>query len=278
MQKIFLTTIIIVLIILTLAISISRPEMHKKIFIYDSDFEIAEQVQPMKPEQQNIPSFVNTAGVQNRYEQKVKTIKEAPVIKIQNSIKIDDEKNGKHFQNKNFSPEKTVSSNKTITGRRQTEHKSEADIPKASANRKQTQIINKKESMPEIKNSVISQNPAPDEEVILWNKWHSNIQNKIMSDVKLPVIQEGIVFKFSFDADKYGRISNLKTWSTTPAYTPYAIQYIAPVIRSYQGKEILNFPAGSKRFVTTVQGGWKISKTVKYSTPQDYSDTEKIIN
>ena len=117
---------------------------------------------------------------------------------------------------------------------------------------------------------------APEEELILWNKWRSDLQNKIMQDVKLPIIQEGIVFKFSFDVDKYGKITNIKTWSTTTEYTPYAIQYIAPVIRSYQGKDILNFPAGSKRFSTTAQGAWKISKSVKYSTPQDYSDTEKI--
>ena len=98
-----------------------------------------------------------------------------------------------------------------------------------------------------------------------------------MSDVKLPIMPEGTIFKFSFDVDRYGKISNVKTWSLTPAYTPYAIQYIAPVIRGYQGRDILNFPEGSNRFSTTVEGGWKISQTAKFSTPEDFKDAERVI-
>lgn len=111
---------------------------------------------------------------------------------------------------------------------------------------------------------------------ILWNKWRSDIQNRIMQDVKMPIIKEGTVFKFSFDVDKYGKITNVKTWSTDAGYTPYAIQCIAPVIKSYQGRDILNFPEGSDRFETTVEGGWKISKMPKYSTPQDFNDKETV--
>lgn len=99
-----------------------------------------------------------------------------------------------------------------------------------------------------------------------------------MTDVKLPIVEQGTVFRFKFDVDKYRKISNLSTWSTSPQYTPYAIQYIAPVIKSYQGRSILDFPAGSNRMVTTVEGGWKISQTSKYSTPADYKDIEKIRN
>lgn len=114
------------------------------------------------------------------------------------------------------------------------------------------------------------------EEEIEWNKWRSNLQNQIMKDVKLPIIPQGTVFKFEFDVDMYGKVSNVQTMSLTPAYTPYAIQYIAPVIRSYQGHSILNFPQGSNRTQTHVKGGWKIAQTVKYSTPRDYNDTETI--
>ena len=113
------------------------------------------------------------------------------------------------------------------------------------------------------------------EEEIAWNVWRSNLQNKIMHDVKLPAIPNGIIFKFSFTVDRNGRVSNVQTYATG-SYTPYAIQYIAPVIRSYQGKDILNFPAGSTRITTNVTGGWKISNNERYSTPQDYNDVEKI--
>ena len=114
------------------------------------------------------------------------------------------------------------------------------------------------------------------EEEIAWNKWRSNLQNQIMRDSRLPNVPTGIVFKFSFSVDKYGKVTNVKTWCTTPQYTPYAIQYIAPAIRSYQGHSILNFPAGSSRLTTDVTGGWKISTSSKYSTPQDYNDIEKV--
>jgi len=114
------------------------------------------------------------------------------------------------------------------------------------------------------------------QEEIEWNKWRSNLQNQIMKDSKLPSIPNGTVFKFSFTVDKYGKVSNVKTWSLTPSYTPYAIQYIAPVIRGYQGHSILDFPYGSNRVITNVEGGFKISSTSKYSTPNDYNDMETV--
>jgi hypothetical protein len=114
------------------------------------------------------------------------------------------------------------------------------------------------------------------EEEIAWNIWRSNLQNKIMKEVFLPSIPEGTVFRFSFNVDKFGRVSNVQTYATPSSYTPYAVQYIAPVIRSYQGKDILNFPTGSSRTSTEVKGGWKISASERYSTPQDYNDIEKM--
>ena len=97
-----------------------------------------------------------------------------------------------------------------------------------------------------------------------------------MRDAKLPTMPNGIIFKYKFTVDKYGKVSNVQTSSLTPGYTPYAIQFIAPVIRSYQGHSILNFPTGSKRVTTVVSGAWKISNTSKYSSPDDYHDIEKV--
>ncbi len=116
------------------------------------------------------------------------------------------------------------------------------------------------------------------EEEIAWNVWRSNLQNQIMRDSKsrLPNVPNGTIFRFSFNVDKYGKITNVNTSSTNPAYTPYAIQYIGPVIRSYQGRSILNFPAGTNRVTTTVTGSWKISTNAKYSTSHDYNDIEKV--
>ena len=109
-----------------------------------------------------------------------------------------------------------------------------------------------------------------------WSRWRSNLQNRIMEDTKLPILPIGTVFKFTFDVDKYRRISNIQTWSTDSRYTPYAIQYIAPVIKSYQSQAILEFPQGSDRTFTTIKGAWKISNISKYSTKNDYNDVESV--
>lgn len=114
------------------------------------------------------------------------------------------------------------------------------------------------------------------QEEIAWNIWRSNLQNQIMQDVIMPNVPMGTVFKFSFEVDKYGKISNVQTWSLDRRFTPIAIEHIAPVIRSYQGREILNFPVKSERTITKVEGGWKISDKSVYSTPNDYNDTEKV--
>ena len=81
-----------------------------------------------------------------------------------------------------------------------------------------------------------------------------------MQDTKLPDIPTGTLFQFSFNVDKYGKITNVQTGANPANYTPYAIQYIAPVIRSYQGRSILNFPEGTARTSTQVTGKWRISK------------------
>ena len=115
------------------------------------------------------------------------------------------------------------------------------------------------------------------EEEIAWNKWRSRLQNQIMKDSKLPTVPNGTIFKFAFTVDKYGKVTNVKTYSANPAYTPYAIQYIAPVIRGYQGHSILTFPTGSSRTITDVTGSWKVtSGEAKYSTPHDYNDIERV--
>ena len=90
-----------------------------------------------------------------------------------------------------------------------------------------------------------------EEELIVWNKWRSDLQNKVMRDSRIAA-PHGTVFRFSFTVNKFGQISNLRVWSDTPGYTNYAVQALKPLLLSYQGKPILNFPAGTKRITTNV--------------------------
>ncbi len=238
------------MVISTLTVGIKKPALHKNIIIYNSDYIIVEQEEK--------PDIVKT---------------EKTALKpVQTETK-------KTEVNNNTAVKKQTKTPKTLPVEKEEKKQVKKETPKqVKETKKETE---KKENVKPVETkpvvSVQTEVNETEEETILWNKWRSDIQNQIMRDVKLPIMQEGITFKFSFDVNKYGKVSNIKTYSLDPAYTHYAIEYIAPVIRSYQGKNILNFPEGSKRYSTTAQGAWKISKTTKYSSPKDFNDKETII-
>jgi len=116
-----------------------------------------------------------------------------------------------------------------------------------------------------------------EEEIIAWNKWRSDLQNKLMRDsdqkIAAPI---GTTFYFTFTADVHGYVSNVKTWASNPSYTPEAVRVLKPLIQSYQHKDILVFPAGSKRIITNVSGGFTMAHATTYSSPSDYNDFERV--
>ncbi|MBO7672038.1 hypothetical protein J6S88_01375 [bacterium] len=255
---------------------VTKPQLHKNVFIYDSNYTVVEQ--EMTPtETKNLPTMAVTQETTQKAvpktEQQVtkqttpaktqpKTVKQDIVSPYVQTVHKTEEKN----------PLTDILSKKEVAPQK------EVTVAKNETKQEPVTVVQAKSEPQKATVQTMSQAEKERQELILWNVWRSNLQNKIMQDTKLPIIPEGVIFRFKFDVDKYGKISNVQTWSLTPAYTPYAIQYIAPVIRSYQGREILNFPEGSNRFSTTVEGGWKISKTAKYSTPADYKDSEKVIS
>ena len=133
------------------------------------------------------------------------------------------------------------------------------------------------QNVPETKPASSAQKQLTEEEleIIAWNKWRSDLQNQLMRDSKIsaPI---GTRFMFSFTVDKFGTITNLKTWSSNPSYTPTAVRVIKPILLGYQGKAILNFPTNSKRITTNVEGGFTMAYTSNYSKPSDYNDYERI--
>lgn len=226
--KLFLQITIIITILLTLCICIKKPQMHKNLFIYNSDYDVVEQT--IKTQKSDELPTIKTITTKNNTDKKVDTKKS----ETKQTQKIDN----------------NTKTNSTVTRPQTTTKKQENKIKPSTTTKTK--------------------------EEIQWNIWHSNIQNQIMKETTLPPIPKGTIFKFSFNVDKYGRISNIQTYSETPIYTPYAIEHIAPVIRSLQGRPILEFPKGSNRTITIFTGGWKITDKSKYSTPQDFQDTEVI--
>ena len=128
---------------------------------------------------------------------------------------------------------------------------------------------------PETPKQEIKHELTEQEEIIVWNRWRSRLQNQVMLDTKIAA-PYGTAFKFSFTVDKFGNMSNVKVWSTNPSYSDLAVRAIKPVLMSYQHKPILNFPEGTKRIITNVVGGFVIAHTTEYSKPSDYSDYERV--
>lgn len=237
--RLFFQILLVLIIIATSCICTIKPKMHDSLMVYNSDYEL-------KKENNNKTETVNLATMPqiNTEKKEIKNIEPKreiiPLEKKQIPV---------------------VKKEKAVVSQKQNlQEKKEIVIPQP-----QKKIVETPKKVLTIQ-----------QEEIQWNIWRSNLQNQIMKDTKLPIIPQGTIFKFSFNVDKYGKISNVQTWSLTPTYTPFAIQYIAPVIRSYQGKAILNFPTGSNRVSTTVEGGWKISTNARYTTPNDYNDSEVI--
>ncbi len=137
-------------------------------------------------------------------------------------------------------------------------------------------IAEQKPAAAPIKNVDVQNRPLTEqEELIVWNAWRSRLQNKVMADSNI-YAPYGTTFRFSFTVDRSGQISNLRVWAEPANYTQEAMKGIRPVIMSYQGRQILNFPPRTKRIMTNVQGGFKVADTERYSTPQDFSDVEKV--
>ena len=281
-MKLVLPILLIFGIISTFLICAIQPDLHKNVIVYDSAYTLVTE-EEVKTETKDIPvmempskSVETTTVVEKKVEPKVTTYKtQTPIVKTQTVTK----------------PKQTTVAKQTVT------KPQVQTVAKPVTTTVQKPVVKEvvKIEQPKVEQKV-SVNPTPQfppsrgvevavpkvltqqEETIAWNKWRSALTNKIMHDTKLPDLPNGVLFQFSFNVDKYGKITNVQTGANPANYTPYAIQYIAPVIRSYQGRSILNFPEGTARTSTQVTGKWRISTTEKYSTPQDYNDVERVIH
>ena len=229
--------------------------------------QIPQQIVEQKSIFQNIPSQVVNKNIKTKAVKPQTQVQQRPKYELPKSIQ--DIVNGKHPQNQEV--EKIVQSPKPPV--QQTSHQKPTT--------QHQQQIQQKPKPPQVQQKPQQvQNNAPlteAEEVIVWNKWRSDLQNKVMRDSRIAA-PRGTVFRFSFTVNKFGQMSNLKIWSDTPGYTNYAIQALKPLLLSYQGKPILNFPARTKRITTNVEGAFAISNQDRFTTPNDYSDIERVRN
>jgi hypothetical protein len=112
------------------------------------------------------------------------------------------------------------------------------------------------------------------EELIAWNIWRSNLQNRIMelSDVDADY---GTIFFFSFKVDENKNISNVKVVATTSSGREY-IPAVRKAIFKTNHTDILTFPKGTKRKIVDFNGGFLMGAYEQYSSPSDYHDFERV--
>lgn len=280
-MKLILQILLILLIIATFSICAIQPDLHKNVIVYDSDYTLVSEKE-VTTETKDIPIVEMPAKPVERTVTIEK--KTEPVNKTVNKIAAPTKTTKTTPKSQTTTTQKTIVQPKTQTVVKPAEKIVTKPITTETVKVETPQVVQKSISTPKVVIPQVTKenNTAPkvltqQEETVAWNKWRSNLTNQIMQDTRLPDIPAGTVFQFSFNVDKYGKITNVQTGANPANYTPYAIQYIAPVIRSYQGRSILNFPEGTQRTSTQVTGKWRISTTQKYSTPQDYNDIERII-
>ena len=287
MNKNILIIIISFFLIATVFVCVFRPKTHKPIAFEDRNFKlelISAEIAAPKTSDLNF--------VQNSVEIKSPTVDiNLPPV----NVKIPEIKTNTNTNSKNLTAKNTTKSqqnqsktqivskkNSPITQLNKTEvkkveskpvQKSESKVVHNTEKSKVVSPVEKISDKPVTKPAV--KVLTEEEEIIAWNKWRSDLQNKLMRDSKIaaPI---GTSFEFSFTVDKFGTISNLKTWSSNPSYTPLAVRVIKPLLLSYQKTAILNFPTGSKRVITNVNGGFTMARSSRYSSPSDYNDYERV--
>lgn len=243
--KPFIYALIGLLVLITLLISTQRPNLHKQAMFSDEYHEFVEEELP----QANLA----ISSVQDVPKQTIKVVPAQAPKKPQTINKVE--------------PKKQVQ--KPVV------QKQSPVVEQKPQKVEQPKVKEQEVEVVEHQEPTTSKKLTEQEEIIAWNKWRSNLQNQIMKDapIRAPL---GTGFKFSFTVDKYGNLSNIKVWSTNPAYTDLAVRVIKPVLNSYSHKPILNFPEGTNRVITNVNGGYVISTRTEYSKPSDYSDYEKV--
>lgn len=303
-NKVIITLAIITFILTTLLIVLTKPELHNPVVLSpiqpvietlpEKISETEQEPQIIHVEQyEETPDNIALSPKTNQTstKQQVK-IKDTPIQTVQKQTIVQKKTNTQSKkpvktektatpQNKYELPKsiQDIVNNKQSNSEIISHHQQEQNTPKAEE-KHSTQHKPKPVSQTQVTSPKPVQTNAPlteAEEIIVWNKWRSDLQNKVMRDSRIAA-PRGTVFRFSFTVNKFGQISNLKVWSDTPGYTNYAIQALKPLLLSYQGQPILNFPSRTKRITTNVIGGFVVSTQDRYTTPSDYSDIERIKN
>lgn len=270
--KVFVIISFVVATILTLKF---HPEMHHPLIIEDENFKLTRISDTISTKNIPIRTTTNTQttqttpkqteiNTQQPIEQIIKDPVQQPELKQIETININPTK-----------PKKEI--DKTIPE----EDLSQIELLQQLLNEVEKEY-NIQENQPKQTNTYPKNsnfnNPymTEQEEIIAWNKWRSNVQNQIMRNSNIEYAPLGTMFTFNFVVDKFGNVSNIKVNCSNPNYMDVARNNVKTAISKLQKQPILNFPKGTQRKSTVVQGYFFIGLEERYSTPNNFSDFERI--
>ena len=270
--KVFVIISFVIATILTLKF---HPEMHHPLIIEDENFKLTRISDTISTKNIPIRTTTNTQTTQTtpkqteiNTQQTIEQIIQAPVqqpeLKQIETININPTK-----------PKKEI--DKTIPE----EDLSQIELLQQLLNEVEKEY-NIQENQPKQTNTYPKNsnfnNPymTEQEEIIAWNKWRSNVQNQIMRNSNIEYAPLGTMFTFNFVVDKFGNVSNIKVDCSNPNYMDVARNNVKTAISKLQKQPILNFPKGTQRKSTVVQGYFFIGLEKRYSTPNNFSDFERI--
>lgn len=276
----FLKVITIILfIILTIFTIKIHPDMHQPVIIEDENFKLTRisdtistnEYPKTKTKTKTIKTSQPTKIQEQIPEQTTQTIEITEPNQIQNTTKYIESK-----------PQKIQNTERKIVNKNIPDNTSQLELlQRVLEQAEKEEAIELQKTQPkEVQKQTSQKNKNPymteQEEIIAWNRWRSNLQNQIMKDSQIDYAPLGTLFTFTFVVDKYGNVSNIKVQCSNPNYMDAARNRVKPAIANLQRRPILNFPKGSQRTSTVVIGGFLIGTEERYSTPEQFSDYERI--
>lgn len=288
--KFFVIIAFVVLTIITLKL---HPDMHQPMIIEDADFKltrisdtltsdsipVSSSIKPPETTEkivQQQPTSLKDIQKEIEFQNQEPTT-QTNYVEVQEPQTTQIQKNISQPQQRKRSTTKQINPESPLIDKSQVEMLENilAQVEKEEKAQQQQQQVKPQNST--VKNNNFK-NPymTEQEEIIAWNKWRSNLQNQIMRDSKIDYAPLGTLFMFTFVVDKFGNISNIKVECSNPNYMDVARNNVKPAIANLQKKPILNFPRGTQRTSTVVTGLFLIGTQERYSTPNDFSDYERV--
>lgn len=270
--KIFVVISFLIVTVLTLKF---HPKMHLPLIIEDENFKLTRISDTISTKNIPINPTLNNQNSQNNQEQIEVNIQQQPIQQEQtkyvssgNTNPIQNEKEVKYNtnQNENISQIELL---QYLLNEVEKEYNKQTNQPQQNT---EQQVNTQNSTTGNFNNPYMTEQ----EEIIAWNRWRSNVHNQIMRDSNIAYAPIGTMFSFNFVVDKFGNISNIKVDCSDPNYMDIARYNVKKAITKLQNQPILNFPKGTQRKSTVVQGYFFIGFEERYSTPSNFLDYERV--